>query len=208
MLKSSLAADLPNVLTDKQEVLSPEPHHNLSHQNSGQISASTQKLRLGKDSTGLGSSPIKELCGPLSNVSVSLNLKCELSGMHKYAIHILTGTLTYYMLLKPEFPAFECPPSGLGFWGGVGFGGFCLLVCLFVFCLILVLVGWVLFSSVLFVCFSFLGGIWPYWLCFCSLVAIIVTLISRCDIGHIVMVFALMFPDAHSGPDGVCPDVS
>ena len=83
--------------TEKEEVLSSEPHHNLSHQNPGQTPASTQKLHLGKDGTWLDFDPIKEHHGLLSDVSVSPNLKHEFTGIHKYAVQILTGTLTYYL---------------------------------------------------------------------------------------------------------------
>lgn len=83
--------------TEKEEVLSPQPHHNFSYQNPGQTPASIQKLHLGKDDTWLGFSPIKERCRLLSDISVSPDLKHEFTRIHKYAVQILAGTLTYYL---------------------------------------------------------------------------------------------------------------
>lgn len=83
--------------TEKEEVLSSKPHHNLSHQNPGQTPASTQKLHLGKDGTRLGFGPVKEPLRILSDVSVSPDLKCEFTRILKYAAQILTGTLTCYL---------------------------------------------------------------------------------------------------------------
>lgn len=92
---------------ERAVVLSPEPHHNLSHPNPGQTPGSAQKLHLGKDGTWLGFSPMKEPGGLLRKAGVSPHLKCEATRIHKYAIcQILTGSLTYYMILNPEF---ECP---------------------------------------------------------------------------------------------------
>lgn len=50
---------------------------------------------------------MKEPGGPLSDLGVSPHLQCEAAGIHKYAIYqILTGSLSYYMILNPES---ECP---------------------------------------------------------------------------------------------------